>query len=169
MHTTDYAGRGNAAYDLERFHSRSKRRRVPKLVVTKSPRSQIRARAQLSTAFRVAAVAMLMVGFIIAMLYSRAMLSELNGRISAAQGDLNKEVTETNRLATEVEAKLSLRNVEEYATQKLGMAVMDKSQYTYINLSEGDMAELTNESPKKSLLDEINLLLRDMKAYIDDR
>ena len=59
-----------------------------------------------------------------------------------------------------LESKVSLRNVEEYATQKLGMAPLDKSQITYINLNEGDRVELTSESPRQTIADRIQLAIQ---------
>ena len=50
--------------------------------------------------------------------------------------------------------------------EKLGMATMDKEQVTYVDLSEGDKIELTQQSPKKTLLDQIRLAIAKVKEYI---
>ena len=169
MQMTDYAGQGSAAYDLDRFHPRQSRRRKPQLTVAKPSLTQAmraRARARMMGTLRVIAGVAAVVGFIVFALYNRVILTELNAKISTANTMLIEELTETTRLSAEVESKLSMRNVEEYATQRLGMAPLDKSQITYVNLCEGDKIELTKASPKATLLDRIVMALSSAKEYI---
>lgn len=168
---TDYGGRGSAAYDLDKFHPHTTRQKKPKLTVARTAPKQMlreRARARMMAVMRIATVVIAVVGVVVAMLYNRAVLTELNEKINVANALLNEEVTETTRLATEVESKLSLRNVEEYATQKLGMTPMDKSQVVYVNLSEGDKIELTKTSPKRSLSDYLFMSMRRVQEYIGE-
>ncbi len=103
--------------------------------------------------------ASLVVTVIVATLCSRVVLTELSTQISQKKAELESTSTENIRLEAEVEAKLSARNVEEYATQKLGMSTLDKSQITYIKLNDGDEVELTEASPKAGLLDQLKLAL----------
>lgn len=169
MQMTDYGGRGSAAYDLDKFRPSVARPKKARLTVARTAPKQMmreRARAKMMAVMRVAAIVAAVLGVVVAMLYNRAVLTELNEKINAANALLNEEITETTRLATEVESKLSLRNVEEYATQKLGMAPMDKSQVVYVNLSEGDKIELTKASPKRTVTDYLFMTIRRVQEYI---
>lgn len=98
----------------------------------------------------------MVVGIVVTMLYSRAVLTELSQQIASQTAKLEKEQSEFTRLSAELDAKISLRNVEDYATQTLGMLPIDKSQVTYVDLSEGEKIELTSESPKQSLFDKVD-------------
>ncbi len=157
---------GSTAYDLEKFENRQRMRvKKPTLVVAK-PSETARKRAQAMSALKLLAVVVLVAAVVITMLYSRAVLTELNQQISEAQARLAEEQSENTRLTAELESKISLRNVEEYATQTLGMSSMDKQQVTYVDLSEGDKIELTNESPKKTLADRIQVAISNVQEYI---
>lgn len=118
---------------------------------------------------KVAAVIAIGVTVVVMMLYYRAVLTELTLQISSERTKLNEEISEGTRLAAELESKVSLRNVEEYATQKLGMAPLDKSQITYINLNEGDRVELTSESPRQTIADRIQLAISNVQEYLKDK
>ena len=161
---------GSAAYDLDNFRTRTPRARSkkPTLTVTRPSRS-VRARRRLATAMKVAAVIAIGVAVVVMMLYYRAGLTELTLQISSERTKLNEEISEGTRLAAELESKVSLRNVEEYATQKLGMAPLDKSQITYINLNEGDRVELTSESPRQTIADRIQLAISNVQEYLKDK
>ena len=142
---------GSAAYDLDNFRTRTPRARSkkPTLTVTRPSRS-VRARRRLATAMKVAAVIAIGVAVVVMMLYYRAVLTELTLQISSERTKLNEEISEGTRLAAELESKVSLRNVEEYATQKLGMAPLDKSQITYINLAGEGAIRRTDKAPDKA-------------------
>ena len=105
----------------------------------------------------------LVAAFVVTMLYSRAVLTELNQQIAAQTNALADAQSENTRLSAQLDAKVSLRNVEEYATQALGMVSIDKSQITYVDLSEGDKIELTMDSPRLSLIDRIRVAISNAK------
>ncbi len=111
----------------------------------------------------VAAALALVAAFVVTMLYSRAVLTELNQQIAAQTNALADAQSENTRLSAQLDAKVSLRNVEEYATQALGMVSIDKSQITYVDLSEGDKIELTMDSPRLSLIDRIRVAISNAK------
>ena len=158
---TRYAG-GSVAYDFEKFENKRARVKKPTLVVAK-PNEKTRARTRTFLAVKVAAVLAILVAVVVTMLYSRAVLTELNQKIDRQKTLLDEAISEQTRLTVALEAKVSLRNVEEYATQKLGMTTMDKSQIIYVDLGEGEKIELTDESPKMTLLDRIKMAIRNVK------
>lgn len=155
---------GSAAYDFDKFSSRSQVRK-PRLVVAK-PTKKARARARMGATLRFLATMAVLAGVVVFMLYSRAVLTELNAQISRQNVLLDEYKSERTRLSAQLESKISLRNVEDYATQTLGMYAMDKEQVTYVNLCEGDKIELTNQSPKMTLLDRIRLSIKNVQEYI---
>lgn len=162
-----YGRNESVAYDLEKFQPRRLKVKNPPLVVSK-PNVKARAKRRAAMVLKVAAVIVLGVGAIVIMLYSRAVLTELNQKIdsqTAMLGDLRSEQT---RLSAQLEAKVSLRNVEEYASQTLGMAVMDKNQVTYVTLSDGDQIELTSESPKQTLVDRIKRAAANVREVLPE-
>ena len=157
---------GSAAYDLSRFEpSRRARQSRPKLVVA-SPSVKARARARLAAALKTVAVLAVLAAVVVATLYSRAVLTELNCQISDSVEELRNLESEQTRLSAELESKISLRNVEEYATQTLGMAPLNKDQITYVNLSDGDRIELTASSPKPTFFERIKLAITNVKTLL---
>ena len=46
-------------------------------------------------------------------------------------------------MQTEIEANMSLKNVEAYAEDVLGLKKLDKSQITYIQIQNEDVVEVT--------------------------
>lgn len=157
----DMGGRGTAAYDLRTFQTNTRTRSHNLTVRSPGRQAILRARAREKAAMilRGLLAASLVVAVIVATLCSRVVLTELSTQISRSKAELESISTENIRLEAEVEAKLSARNVEEYATQKLGMSTLDKSQITYIKLNDGDEVELTESSPKAGLLDQLKLAL----------
>lgn len=172
MQSFDLGGQGSAAYDLRTFQSNTARKKKPSLSVHKQTRDAAmreRARAKVAMVFQGAFLAAIVAAVVVAMLCSRVELTELSTQISKKQKALSEVQTENIRLEAEVEAKLSARNVEEYATQKLGMAPLDKSQVTYLRLNEGDEVRLTEQAGDTGLLEKIAMALGNAKAYIFDR
>ncbi len=157
---------GSTAYDFEKFETKQRAQvRKPRLTVTR-PNHKVKVRAKIAATLKLLATVAVLAGVVISMLYSRALLTELNAKISRQNALLDEYKSESTRLSAELESKISLRNVEDYATQTLGMYAVDKGQVTYVNLCDGDKIELTSESPKQTLLDRIRLSINNVQAYI---
>ena len=157
----------SAAYDLSRFApSRQAVSRRPKLVVT-DPGVKARAHARTMYAIKVIAGLLVLASVVVAMLYSRATITELNTEINTQQKLLRDLQSEQVRLSAELESQVSMRNLEEYATQKLGMSQLDKSQVTYVDLNQGDRIELTNTSLKPTLMERLKLAITNVKALLE--
>ena len=139
---------GSAAYDLSRFTPARQEARRPRLTVA-SPSARARARARAAYALKVAAVALAMAAVVAALLYSHAVLSELKSEASSMQNDLRDLHSEQVRLSAQ-----------------LGMAPLDKSQITYVDLSRGDRIELSAESPKQTLGERLRLAMSNVRALL---
>lgn len=158
---------GSAAYDFEKFNSRTQGRK-PRLVVAK-PTKKAKSRQRIGATLKFLATLAVLAGVVIFMLYSRALLTELNAQISSQAAMLDEYKSESTRLSAQLESNTSLRNVEDYASQTLGMYAMDKEQVTYVNLCEGDKIELTQQSPKMTILDHIRLSIKNVQEYISEQ
>lgn len=90
------------------------------------------------------------------MIYSQAQLTELTAQINAAQKSLAESESVNTQLNMRLESKMSLRSVEDYAKNKLGMRQTQSDQVVYIGLSDGDKAESKETAGEKSLVDRIS-------------
>lgn len=85
---------------------------------------------------------------------SQVHLTELTESCNAATTTLNQSKSEYTQLEMGVESKLSLQEVENYAKNTLGMTYTEPYQLQYINLSNGDKAEIPN-ADNMSLTDKV--------------
>lgn len=69
-------------------------------------------------------------------------LTELNQDISDAQKVLEEEQSKFTQLQMKIDGKLSTAVIEKYAQEKLDMQRATNSQKEFVNLSEGDKAEV---------------------------
>lgn len=126
----------NLAYDLERFEQPSgAAASSPKLTV----RRQEKEKAVHPAKIVVFAVLALTMGFIF--LYSQVVLTELNSAINKAEQQLNVLQAENVRMQTDLEGKMSLKEIEEKAVGEYGMVKPDGSQVTYVQLERENRVE----------------------------
>lgn len=74
-------------------------------------------------------------------IYSKAMLSEVNLRISNETQALQEAQSVNNALSAQLSGSVSLDNVEEYAQKELGMQKINAAQEKYIEMNTGTMTE----------------------------
>ncbi len=159
-----------AAYDLSRFEQTAPRvkpqqHQQPQLKVVKtSTRAKAKTKRMLAM-FKVAFCAIALVTVAATVVYTRAVLTEVGESINMASKELKELKSENGRLAAELESKLSLRNVEEYATVNLGLSKIEQDQIEYVNLSEGDKIELA-QTGEPNLLDKLEAWFDNVMAYI---
>lgn len=82
---------------------------------------------------------------VIAIIVGQVQLTELNSKISAAQDDLSIKQSINTQMEMDVNAALSTKVVEDYAQNTLGMSKATNAQKEFVNLSEGDKAEVIQE------------------------
>ena len=147
--------RGSEAYDLSLFEP--KQAKIVKLVPNKKEdkaqmkRTRIQSMVNTATTLLMAALAVLAVGMIIA---CRVHLTEMDSQMQAKQQELNNLQSEHVRLTSELAAKTSAQQVEDYATQVQGMQKVDPGQIQNNTLQGGDEVEVA-EPEKKGLLESI--------------
>lgn len=92
--------------------------------------------------FLMASVIAVIVGI---MIHGQVQLAEINQQITTAQSELDYSKSEYVQMQARVEAFLSTASVEEYARTQLGMSKATNQQKEYINLTQGDKAEIYTE------------------------
>lgn len=162
----DYSSRSKSTqYDFSRFEpakqsaTNANKKTNPSpphsLRVVETPARQRQMAQRRSLAVHIVLSAVLLVGLILAILYSRAILATINENIGVKTELLNTLNGEYTRLQTELDAKISLRNIEEYASANLGMSKVDQGQVQYINVEQGESVTLYRSSGENSLFDKV--------------
>ncbi len=80
------------------------------------------------------------------MLYNNAILTELTEEYNAQSTRYEELKSEGVRLQSELEGKMSLRNVEDYASANMGLSKTEAYQIEYVQLNKGDRVVLA-QSP----------------------
>jgi len=122
------------AYDLNTFAARAPRRRAPLHVAPPVKKKRGLARFNLK-AVRVVLVSTLFLGLVCSVLYSQSQVTVLTGNIAKQQQQLVDLQSEYTYLTNEMEMKTSLDSVADYASTKLGLVKLDRSQIVYVQRS----------------------------------
>ena len=162
----DYSSRSKSAqYDFSRFETSKQAAASPKhkpvpekeqpfrVVVTPARQRQMAQRRALAVHLVLSVI--LLTGLTVAMLYSRAILATVNEAISVKTAELNTLNGEYTRLQTELDAKISLRNIEEYASTNLGMSKVEQDQVQYVNVEQGESVTLYRSTGENSLVERV--------------
>lgn len=78
-------------------------------------------------------------------IYCKAMQAELDAKMGVVESQIKAAESENIRLKVELESKLSLKKIEEIATEELGLEKIDDLKIEYINFNELDKAEVIAE------------------------
>lgn len=101
----------------------------------------------------VAALAVVMFG---AVIYSFDRRNTMYNKVSALNNELNVAEAENVRLQSELDSKMSAKNVEDYAENVLGMQKIDSSQIQYIEIQTDDVVNIPEQD--ESLLAKLKRL-----------
>ena len=71
--------------------------------------------------------------------------NSIYNEVTAKTAELNLAAAENVRLQSELESRMSAKNVEEYAENVLGMRKLDSSQIKYIRLQTEDVVEIPEQ------------------------
>ncbi len=97
-------------------------------------------------------------------IYSYVQLNEVYSDISAATIELNELRSENVRMQTELEGQASIRNIKEYAEERLGLKKMDQSQIQYIQIQTED--QVIVEEPEKNIFIKLKSWFIDLIEYL---
>lgn len=98
-------------------------------------------------------------------LYSKAMLSELNLRISNQTQALQEAQSINTALNAQLQGSVSLDNVEQYAQNELGMQKVNASQEKYVEMNTGTMTEAA-EQEEENIFVSIQNRFTDIMEYL---
>ena len=121
----------------------------PQLELVKKPRmtaQQIRQQSIIETkkTIKVMAVAITIMLFMAVAIYSRIQLDEINREISSVEKKIELAQSDSVKLNNELNAIVSIDNVEEYAVNVLGMEKIQDYQVEYVDLSSNDRVEVAD-------------------------
>ena len=94
------------------------------------------------TIFLVSALAFVLLGTVI---YSLDRRNTMYSKVSAKNNELNLAEAENVRLQSELESKMSAKNVEDYAENVLGMQKIASSQIKYIEIQTDDVVNIPRQ------------------------
>ncbi|MDD3429128.1 MAG: hypothetical protein PHG02_03845 [Oscillospiraceae bacterium] len=126
------------AYDLSIFENREEKPARPRVTVAQGKKGLTKARFHSLNLIFLGAIVL---ALIFSVLASRAKLTELSGSVAEKQAALVEAQSDFTYLNLQLDSKISVKNVEEYATQRLGLIKMDKSQIEYITLESENKIE----------------------------
>jgi cell division protein FtsB len=141
--------KGNLAYDLTLFEPKQAKVAEAPAGEPAGKEKAVRAKPVQNTKVhpmvlvKGVAVALLIFSALFAVMLSNVRLASLNDQISAAQTQLQNQKGEQVRLNMELESRMSLQNVENYAVNKLGLQKTDQFQVQYVHISDQDKVEVT--------------------------
>lgn len=141
--------KGTEAYDLSLFEERPAK--VVKLQTNKKlQRAQKRKNFIQSVLNTVAtiSVAAFTVAVIGMLILSRVKLTEMDDKINGMEKQITVLQSEKIRLTDELARKISVKSVEEYAHDTLGMQKINPSQIEYITSDNQDKAIVTDKKDK---------------------
>ena len=157
----------NLAYDLSIYEPKPEREKRQEQQEDRSLRVVDNPKAgskQKQAPIKVVLAMLAIVATVSLMIYNRAVLTELGDAINQQNSQLKNLASEEVRLRSEIEANTSIRNVEEIAVEELHMSKIDKSQITYVTLSEEDKIEVSDSTG--GLLDRLSRFLSGILEYI---
>jgi len=133
----------SSAYKFELFEEKSQRTE-PEFKVIRNKQLE-KAQHRNFMLRTVVYVAVFFVG-IISILFNQIAITELTNQVSVKTSELEQLENEYRMLSAELEGSVALSNIESIITRDLGMAKLSEDQISYINLSEGDMMTVPEES-----------------------
>lgn len=91
---------------------------------------------------------------VVSIIHGQVQLTELNQEIADAKAQLAEQQSIYTQLEMKVDSSISTTVVEDYAKSKLNMSKASNSQKEFVNLSEGDKAEVSL-SPDKNIFESV--------------
>lgn len=112
--------------------------RASNIAMKKSPEKR-------GSAIKIFFVALLVLAMIFTVLYGNVETNRMYRQISDKNTLLENAQSENVRLKSELESRMTLKNIEEYATKVLGLQKLDSSQIKYVRTQTDDIVEIPEE------------------------
>lgn len=132
----------NLAYDLSRYENQ-----VSKPEPQKRPEIKKRQNPDKSVSVFQSFIYVAILGaMIFCLLGSKMENSELCNQIASTTKQLDVLHSENVRMKAEIDGRTSLKNVEDYAENVLGLQKLEKSQIDYVQFQKDNVIEVSDES-----------------------
>ncbi len=151
----------NLAYDLSVYEPKVKN--AP--VVEQKPKIQVKknVNVQKQSAGGIFLTAVVVFATMCALLYGKVETNTLFGEITRLESELKALQNENISLAAEYESKTSLKSVEDYAQNVLGLQKLDKTQIEYVEIPGNTVIEVV-ETEKRNIF----VIIRNWFAHINE-
>ena len=127
--------KNNLAYDLTKYEDVAPEK-APKIRVRRQRAEHV---GSVPKMFVTIAAAGLLMG---AVIYGKVENAAIYAEIAAQAKYVDMLNSENVRMQSEIEEKTSLRSLESYAEDVLGMQKLDKSQIEYVSISNGSVVDI---------------------------
>lgn len=78
-------------------------------------------------------------------IYGKSEINSVYSQINTAKSEYEELQTDRIHMKREIETKLSLKNIEDYAENVLGLKKLDKSQIKYVNVQSENVVDIPEE------------------------
>lgn len=157
------AQRGNLAYDLSVYEPKQKPVQKPESPTIKMKKNPAPVRHE--SALRLFVRAAFIFAVFCAVLYGKVESNSLFNEIHDLESELKNLQSENITLAAEYESRTSLKNVEDYAENVLGLKKLDKSQIEYVELPGDQVIEIV-ETEQKNIFVIIRNKINELREYL---
>ena len=132
----------NLAYDFARFEPE---RKQSVAVEKKTEIKVVKKTARRASPAKIIVMLAVVLAIASMMIYNQVVLTELGDQTTTLNAELEKLQSEKIQKSTELESQMSLKNIEEYAVNNLGLVKMDQSQVEYVDLESGNKVEVKQQ------------------------
>lgn len=155
----------SAAYDFDRFTDTSAYAREKVAAKKKAEIKPVASSERKINPVKIFLAAAVVLAVTCAMIYNQVVLIELGDQQNKLQESIEIIEAENIRKTTELESKMSLKNIEEYATETLGYVKLDSSKISYVNLSDKNKIEIKSEN-SGGIFDKIGDFINGIMEYL---
>ena len=132
----------NLAYDLSRYEYQSPKEKQDIAPIINAKRVVQKSASAPKTIATIFTAGLLMC----CILYGKVENTRLQNEITQQSKQVNLLYSENVRMQSEIEGKTSLKNVEDYAENVLGLKKLDKNQIEYVQLQTDNVVEIPKEN-----------------------
>ena len=159
----------NNAYDFSLFEPKPKNQTPQIRVIEGKKKTPYLATLKTADIVRLLLCAAVIIAVVSMMIYNRVVITELNAQIDSYNTKVTKLQSEYVTMQAQIDSKLSLRNVEQYASENLGMSKLEEYQVRYLESEQDSVIVRNEENIKHSLTDRIGELWRTVTEYVGAR
>lgn len=150
----------NLAYDFSRYEQREERVRQAPKIKGKAAASASAA----SDAFKAFQMIVVISVAAFMMISAKADIAQIHQEITELKADVQILENENSSMQASLETKSSMKAVEDYAENILGMQKLDKSQIEYVSLENGNVAEIPES--ESDIFTKIKQTFEDFAEYL---